>query len=732
MSTSEIQRPTSESGDPAVSLGWVGSIVATVMVVIVAGRFAERLGDVIGLVLAAAVLAVGTLPVRRWAGRYVGIGAATVATAVLTTVVSLAAALLAFRDLSARADQVAELTQRRLDEIEPGSLIDRVVSAVRLDDAIAGWLDRIPNQVILGADGGGAIATQLFLFLTVVILAAFLQSSGSAIVGWVCARWPRHADGDDDAVSHRRTAHLLVDEIEQRGFGFFRRVLVLIAASATVVAVTGASVGFPGAVVLGLWVGSWAVVPVVGPVVALSPVALLYALDQRPVGLVVVAVSIAVVVAVVVARRRWLDGLLPLGAAPYVIAVAAGVAVGGMAGSAVALALVAAVATWLTSDLELPRPTLWNVPPDRARTLLGVTVPTGWRLAALGMAATGAGVCLWVAIDGAGRFLVWLLVGGFVAVALGRPVAWLDRRTALSRVGACAVVCGVIGAALFAAALTGADDGARATSTLTERLPEIVADFEDMPLIGGWLEQHDAAVWVQDQMNDLPQRVRTGRPADWLPYVGSRLVDLFWTIVIAVALLVDGGRVVDAVGRRVPARHRRQWNRLLGAAATALGGYAAGAALVAGINASVIFTVAVVLGLGVAPALALWGFVWNFVPQIGGFMGGLPLIVFAFVLGPAQGLLAAVVFIAYQFLENNVIQPAVIGASIDVAPWGTLVAALAGGAAAGVAGAIVLTPLVGVIGVVRRELASADFPGATVSVPDDLAPAVVTPGRIPG
>jgi predicted PurR-regulated permease PerM len=63
-----------------------------------------------------------------------------------------------------------------------------------------------------------------------------------------------------------------------------------------------------------------------------------------------------------------------------------------------------------------------------------------------------------------------------------------------------------------------------------------------------------------------------------------------------------------------------------------------------------------------------------------------------------------------------VIQPAVIGAAIDVAPWGTLVAALIGAAAAGVIGAVVVTPLVGVIRVVRRELAKDDFPGATVHV----------------
>ena len=166
----------------------------------------------------------------------------------------------------------------------------------------------------------------------------------------------------------------------------------------------------------------------------------------------------------------------------------------------------------------------------------------------------------------------------------------------------------------------------------------------------------------------------------------------------------------------MPARHRRQYARITAATGTALAGYAAGSALVAGINATVVFSIAVVLGVGMAPILATWAFLWNFVPQIGGFMGGLPLVLFAFVAGPVRGLFAAVIYIVYQFIENHVIQPSVIGAAIDVAPWGTLVAALVGAAAAGVIGAVVITPLVGVVRVIRRELAREDFPGATVKV----------------
>jgi putative heme transporter len=119
----------------------------------------------------------------------------------------------------------------------------------------------------------------------------------------------------------------------------------------------------------------------------------------------------------------------------------------------------------------------------------------------------------------------------------------------------------------------------------------------------------------------------------------------------------------------------------------------------------------------------VWAFIWNFVPQIGGFMGGLPLVVLALTIGPVQAMIAGGLFIAYQFAENHLIQPAVIGEAIDVPPWATLLTALAGGAAGGVLGAVVLTPLVGVIRVVVRETHREDFPGRVApSEAADAAP----------
>jgi len=114
--------------------------------------------------------------------------------------------------------------------------------------------------------------------------------------------------------------------------------------------------------------------------------------------------------------------------------------------------------------------------------------------------------------------------------------------------------------------------------------------------------------------------------------------------------------------------------------------------------------------------LALWALAWNFVPQIGGFMGGTPFVLLAFGEGATTGVIAAVVFIVYQNIENHLIQPAVIGRSIDLPPWVALVSALVGASVGGLIGAVLAVPLVGAVKVMVAEWRRDDFP-STAQVP---------------
>ena len=66
-------------------------------------------------------------------------------------------------------------------------------------------------------------------------------------------------------------------------------------------------------------------------------------------------------------------------------------------------------------------------------------------------------------------------------------------------------------------------------------------------------------------------------------------------------------------------------------------------------------------------------------------------------------------------LENHVIQPAIVGRSVDLTPPTTMVAAFVGGAIAGIPGALVATPFVGAAKAIYLEARGRP-------TPDDPAP----------
>jgi predicted PurR-regulated permease PerM len=569
----------------------------------------------------------------------------------------------------------------------------------------------LPPSVVAGENDAVGVGRQTLDLLFVVILAAFLQSSAASMVDWVVSRWPRE---------DRRQVRELIRDVDSRGLGYVRRSVLLAGAVAAVVASGAWAAGIPGAALIGVWVGAWTVVPWLGMFVALVPLVVGALVTESPSGWVLVALATALMVAAESFRaRRIVAGRVRLGVAPSLLAVAVGLGLAGFGGVLVALVAVGLLAAAFTTDVPAP-------PLPRALAAGDVAVapvpsrPTwpgeldGWRAVLTVVVVGVAAVLAWVLLGHLAHPAVWFVVAGMVAIALNRPVSYLTG-IGVRRPLAVLVVLLVGVGVIAAAGVAGAHGGASTTSQLSDELPDVVNELEGAPLIGGWLRDHDADVWVETQIRDLPARVERARALeDWLPTIGARLVDLFWIVLLVVALLLDGPRLRAFAQRRVPAVRRRQFVRMVDVSQRAIGGYLAGAALVAGINAAVVFTIAVALGISLAPVLAVWAFIWNFVPQIGGFMGGMPLVVVALTVGPAQAVIAGLLFVAYQFAENHLIQPAIIGEAIDVPPWATLLTALAGGAAAGLLGAVVLTPLVGVIRVVLAETKREDFPGHVV------------------
>ena len=131
--------------------------------------------------------------------------------------------------------------------------------------------------------------------------------------------------------------------------------------------------------------------------------------------------------------------------------------------------------------------------------------------------------------------------------------------------------------------------------------------------------------------------------------------------------------------------------------------YAVGSVVIAAIAGTAAFTIALVAGVPLAPLLGLWAAVSNFIPQVGGYLGAAPLVVLGLTTGTGKGLIILVVYLIYMQIENRIIQPLIVSKAVDIPPFVAMVAVLVGGATAGVVGAVLVTPMVGVARALHRE-----------------------------
>jgi predicted PurR-regulated permease PerM len=304
------------------------------------------------------------------------------------------------------------------------------------------------------------------------------------------------------------------------------------------------------------------------------------------------------------------------------------------------------------------------------------------------------------------RTLTWLVIGALLALALDPVVGRIAERLGDRRRAAVGLV---LLALLFVVVVVGAVLGPetiRQGRNLQQDIPRTVDQLGDLPLVGDTLADKDVPEKVEDWIDDLPERLAGDSTAieDAATSAANMMIAGFVTLLFTVTLLLDGQRFVRGVRRLVPPTHRPRADELGRLLYRVIGRYFAGSAFVAILHGLFVLVVGLVLGIPLAPLLALWATVFNLVPQIGGLVAGVPFVLLALTQGLATGLIAGVLFVLYLNLENHIITPVVVGKAVDLSPIATMGGAIVGVSVAGVPGALVAVPFLGAAKAVYREL----------------------------
>jgi putative heme transporter len=287
-----------------------------------------------------------------------------------------------------------------------------------------------------------------------------------------------------------------------------------------------------------------------------------------------------------------------------------------------------------------------------------------------------------------------IVIAGVLALAFDTPVRLLQQR-GLPRGAAATIVCVAALAALAAIVAFLGPAAVEEAAGFGEELTATIEEFHSFPIVGDWVQEAELAERTDEWLDELPGTITSETVSDWVDRAVGALTNVVQVMLLTLALLLDGELLVRRARALVPEHLRPRADRAGGLVYQTLGRYFAGSLLLATLSGTWVLTVGLILGVPLIILAAIWVAITDLIPQIGGFLGGSVFVTLALTQGAVTGVLAAALFVAYMSTENYLIQPAVVGKAVNLAPPTTMMAALIGGAAAGVPGALIATPLVG-------------------------------------
>jgi predicted PurR-regulated permease PerM len=324
----------------------------------------------------------------------------------------------------------------------------------------------------------------------------------------------------------------------------------------------------------------------------------------------------------------------------------------------------------------------------------------------------------------------WVLISVFLAVALSPPVNYLAR--SMKRGLAIAIVyIGLLLVPILLIALivppliTEANHFADNVPQYADDVTEFVQENERLRNLN---EDYDITGKLEEEAGKLPNRL--GGAAGTLRDIGfgivSSLFALLTILVMTAFLLGSGKQWGDRIIASRPPEQRERLRRSRDHMAGAVSGYVAGALTIAVIAGTATFIVLTILGVPFSGPLAVLAGLMSLIPLVGATIAAVLIgVVTLFEDFPTATIIWTIWAIAYQQLENNLIQPQIQKRTVNVHPFITIVAVLFGGTLLGIMGAIAAIPIAASIQILVREYV--DLRTISLKGPEPPPPPVAPP-----
>ncbi|MGY3338528.1 putative PurR-regulated permease PerM [Streptomyces filamentosus] len=346
-----------------------------------------------------------------------------------------------------------------------------------------------------------------------------------------------------------------------------------------------------------------------------------------------------------------------------------------------------------------------------------VAAEAGWRL--LVLAGT---VWVLMRVISSVQLVVLAFVAALLVTALLQPtVAWLRSKgvprglaTALTAISGF-VVMGLVGWFVVWQVMDNIDN---LTDQVRDGIEELKRWLLDSPFHVTERQINDIAKNLSDTIGSNAEQI-TSAGLQGVTVIVETMTGMLLAMFSTLFLLHDGRKVWEWTLKLVPAQARpgvagagpRAWRTLTA--------YVRGTVLVALIDAVFIGLGLYFLDVPMAVPLAVFIFLFAFIPLVGAVISGALACLVALVTnGVFTALMVLVVVLAVQQIEGHVLQPFILGRAVRVHPLAVVLAVAAGGLTASIGGAVVAVPLVAVTNTVVGYLKAYSQEPALVSTPE--------------
>jgi putative heme transporter len=329
----------------------------------------------------------------------------------------------------------------------------------------------------------------------------------------------------------------------------------------------------------------------------------------------------------------------------------------------------------------------------------GVFTGPWWRIVLAGLAIVILGAVLLTILNELLAIVFMVILAASIAAALAPLVSRLEKRMPRG----IAVVLVFLGVLLVLGLILWViiPPLIEQAQEIIEEAPQFLNTLQDLfqDLVGPELELGPVIESIAGQL----QAVAIALLA--VPVgIFSGIVAVVLLVFTTIYMLVEAPKIHRFLLSLYPPGERDRVDEVALKMANAMGGFVRGTAIIAFIVGLVTYIGLLIIGVRFPLALGFLAGLFEFIPYIGPFLAGVPIILVALMDSPTQALIVLVFFLIVQEVEANILVPKIQRTQTEVSPLLALLALTAGSILGGIVGVLASIPFVAALRVFVQEV----------------------------